>query len=283
MSATARLCERYLASHPADAARTLEGVAERPLARFLARLPTGSAAPALGRMQPARAAACLARMTPGTGASLVVALPLPQRLGILRRVPGQALERILGGLEGDVGEQTRRLLRFPEDSAAALMAPGTMTVAAHASAGEARRLVRAARDDPGRHLYVLDEEQHLVGVLSLHALLRAPRDEPVRALAETGVPRLPAHLSQRRLLEESHWDEHDSLPLVDDDGVFLGAVDHRGLARARAALAAAPPGDDPVDTVLALGELFWAGLSGVMDGMTDAARGARAREGRRRA
>jgi len=160
------------------------------------------------------------------------------------------------------------------------MVPTVMTVAGHMSAADARRLVRAARDDPGRHLYVLDDAQHLIGVLSLHALLRAPGDETVRALAETGIPRLPAHLGQRRLLEEPQWGEHESLPVVDDDGVFLGAVDHRGLARARAALAAAPSDDDPLGAVLALGELFWVGLSGVMDGMTGAP--GRARPGGRR-
>ena len=126
--------------------------------------------------------------------------------------------------------------------------------------GEALQRIRRTRRDAAGTFFVLDRQHRVTGITELHTLMRSPKDQPVSESARTQVPRVLAGTLQADLVDHPVWAEENSVAVVDEDGVFLGAVDHRAVARARGRLLH----ERAYDT----GELYWMGLSGVLDGFS---------------
>lgn len=268
MTIAEQLCEAFVAQHPVEAVRALETLPEKELARFLSKLTPEVAARAIERMTPPVAAACLGSMTPGIAAIIAAAMALELRVAALRQMAQRQRMSIIERLEGIVAEQSRRLLELGEGTIGDLMEPASLILSDDISAHEARSRVRSTTaqvDDP---IFVVDRSQRLVGALGMHVLLKARRDDKVSSLVHREVPRLSAADSRELLFTSPLWYEFDVLAVVDSDDVLLGILPHHVLHRARQAASAEPAGKGAVDTMLALGELYWLGLSGVMAGMS---------------
>ena len=271
MALRERLCETFLAEHPIEAVRALETMPVKELGRFLSRFPPGVAAHALERMTSPVAAACLAHMTPGVAASIAAEMALELRVAALRLMPQRRREILLGSLSGLAAEQSIRLLDLSKGTIGDLMEPAGLVLSDDLSAHEARHRVRASKEELYDPIFVVDRTQRLVGLLGMHALLKARRDDQVGTLMHRDVPRLNAADSRDLLFTSPLWYEFDVLAVVDSDNVLLGVLPHHVLHRARREAQAEEHGGGFIDTMLALGELYWLGLSGVMSGMSSVA------------
>ncbi len=74
------------------------------------------------------------------------------------------------------------------------------------------------------YLYVLDEDDRLVGAMSLRELLNAPEDELVSEYMETDLVTLNANADPEVAAREMSDLDFPALPVVDDDGVLVGIL-----------------------------------------------------------
>jgi magnesium transporter len=267
MKALNALSESFLESHPVDAALALEDVEQKSLARFFAGLAPEAAGKVFEHLDPEVGAGCLGLMTPRAAASIVEKLSAHACVVILRLMSERRRERILSTLDDSVAEQTRRMLRFSGESAAALMDTDVLTLQEDMRTDEAMRRIRRSRLQFEGELYVLDRKHKLVGVTTLHVLIKAPPDRPVSESVNPECARVLGDTPQRDLVLHPIWVEHNSVAVVDDDGVLLGVVDHRTVAKAGERLRTENRNDGGLDAALALGELYWVGLTGMLDGL----------------
>lgn len=267
MKALNALSESFLESHPAEAALALEHVELKSLARFFAPLTPEAAAKVFEHFDPEVGAGCLGLMTPRAAASIVEKLSAHACVVLLRLMSERRRERVMTTLDGSIAEQTRRLLRFSSGSAAALMDTDVLTLQEDMRTDEAMRRIRRSRLQFQGELYVLDRRHKLVGVTTLHVLLKAPPDQLVSESVNPDCARVLGNTAQRDLVLHPIWVEHNSVAVVDDDGVLLGVVDHRTVARAGERLRSEVRNDGGLDAALALGELYWVGLTGMLDGL----------------
>ena len=267
MKALNALSESFLESHPVDAALALEDVEQKSLARFFAGLAPEAAGKVFEHLDPEVGASCLGLMTPRAAASIVEKLSAHACVVILRLMSERRRERILSTLDDSVAEQTRRMLRFSGESAAALMDTDVLTLQEDMRTDEAMRRIRRSRLQFEGELYVLDRKHKLVGVTTLHVLIKAPPDRPVSESVNPECARVLGDTPQRDLVLHPIWVEHNSVAVVDDDGVLLGVVDHRTVAKAGERLRTENRNDGGLDAALALGELYWVGLTGMLDGL----------------
>lgn len=267
MKALNALSESFLRTHPAEAAVALEDVDEKALARFFARLDSEAAAKVFEQLDPEVAAECLCRMTPRAAASIAGGLSAQARMVTLRLMPERRRERLLSALDESIAEHTRRMLHFADESVAALMNTDVLTLQEDMRTDEAMRRIRRSRLRSEGELYVLDRKHGLVGITSLHALLKAPPAQLVSESADTDCARILASTSQRDLVLHPLWVEYNSVAVVDNDGVLLGAIDHRTLVRAGEGTRSGARDDGGLEAALALGELYWVGLTGMLDGL----------------
>lgn len=276
MSLETRLASAFLEEHPREAALALERMPASERAAVLRALPA-EASPALGEMVASSAAESVAMLEPEEAGPALDGLAPDVAIAILRRMSAETAHRLVEGLPNAKQEAIRRLLRYPEGTAGAVMDPMVLAIPEDISVGEAR--VRLRREAPGLlyYLFVVDRQGLLTGVLDISELMRARARDPIGSVMHAPVEHVQAWTPAASVRAHPAWRSFHALPVTDETGRFAGAIRYQTLRRleheAGAGGAAAPRGI----TVGALGELFQLGLAGLVDGVAAAASPAAAR------
>lgn len=266
MQASELLSATFLAAHPEDAARVLERLSPAEQARLLGRSPATVGAQVLQRFPPTVAAACLMAMAAPAAGAILEVLPLDLKVNVIRPLGEPERTRLLATVEPTAAEPLLRLLRYPEGSAGALMDPYVLTLPEDISVAESLRRAKASRHGLLYYLYVIDRQQRLVGVTTLRQLMRARVSEPLARVMEREVCCINANARSEEVAKSPHWRAFHALPVVDDKGFFLGVIRYETLQRLQDEVQQADHEGSAMDTILALGELYWIGLSGMLRG-----------------
>jgi magnesium transporter len=254
----------FLEDHPADAARVLERLAPQETASCLSEIPAPVAANVLRRVAPAHAAECLTHLFAERFALIVTALPLDLTANLLRRLDTESRDRLLAQAPSEVSTLLQRLLRYPAGSAGGLMDPKVMMLPADITAGEALTRVRRAPRHTLYYLYVVDRNHRLAGVLNLRELMLAEPRASLASAMRRQVFTISASAGRAAILAHPGWREVHALPVVDMQGVLLGALRYETLRQLEAPSDAPTATVDALSAVLTLGELCWVGLVGVL-------------------
>jgi magnesium transporter len=164
----------------------------------------------------------------------------------------------------------RLRLRYSERAIGAFVDTEIVTLTPDLRVSDALRLLRRAGRRSGHTLYVLDERRHLAGVLDLADLVAA-RD---RALIQ-GVMRPPGIvLNARAALHtvSSHfaWLTHESLPVINRDGVFQGVLERSQVTEEETQLPVEVAEVSELQTTRgALADIFWMGVGAFLATDTD--------------
>jgi magnesium transporter len=270
MTTSLALCRAFLDAQPTDAARFIERLPPAEAATLLAELPPAVSAIALDRMTPSAAAACLAGMSPAAAAPLVGALRIDLAAALLRRVAAAEQAALLEGLPPDTAGVLRTLLRHPEGTAGALLDPQAVTVAADVTAADATAQLRRSPQHMLYYVYVVDRAGRLVGVVDVPELLLARPRDLMDGIMHRQVACLRAEVGPSAILAHPGWRRYHALPVVDRDQRLLGAVRYQTFRRLEDEARNRSHGTDAVATAFALGELYWLGLSGLLDAVASA-------------
>lgn len=157
------------------------------------------------------AAAVLGSMSPDDAADLIGALPQERRAPILARLPAPRQAKV------------RSLLAYNPSTAGGLMTPDYVAVDQNSPV---EQVVEHVTQAPTTVLavYLTDAENHLVGSISLHALLRAPRGARVGDAVESIPVRLRVNAdftSVALLMADYNLTE---APVVDEADRLVGVI-----------------------------------------------------------
>lgn len=268
------LCRTFIDTHHSDAARVLEQLPGADVAALLAAMPATIAARALGAMVPTIGSQCLERLAPDSAAAALAELPAPYAAVLLRRLEPGRTSTILAAMPEDEARLLGTILDYPPDSAGSMMDSRVFAAAERLQVGEALAALRRPAPQPPDDVFVVDDEHRLVGVVRLRDLLSARRHEPLTGVMDRAVSRLPATAPRAAILTHPGWRRFHTLPVVDGAHRLVGAITHATVhAIFEEDALGRPSRADAVTTVFALGELYWLGLSGVLDGVASAVRG----------
>jgi magnesium transporter len=274
------LAEAFADVHPAGAARVVEQASEQVAAELLAALDSAVAARVIADMAPIAAARALEALPEDHAAEIVRALPLDLAAALVRRVPEEARPRLVAAA-GDErrGRALAELLHHPPDSAGALMDPLVLAVPAGITAGEALGRVRRAPETAMYYLYVIGDENRLVGVVNQRELMLASPVEPLTTLMRARPDSVSANATREAIAAHPGWQRVHALPVVDKNERFLGAIRYETIRRIESELGQSARVADPRVTAEALGELYGLGLAGLAELASSAVRGSGARRG----
>lgn len=214
------------ALHPADLAAILDQLAPRDRAGVLATLDDEAIADAIEEMDPEgqvdvledlareRAADILEEMSPDDAADLVADLSHDSR------------HEILALMERDEADEVRELLGYPEDSAGGIMTTEFVAIPESLTAAETIDRLRELEPEAETiyYVYVTDDDERLVGVLSLRDLIVARPDtvvsgfmirEPIAVAVDTTQDEVAEVVAHYNLL---------AVPVVSPDGRLEGIV-----------------------------------------------------------
>jgi Mg/Co/Ni transporter MgtE len=194
---------------------------------------TGMQASILERLDVERASDILEAMKPDEAADL------------LADMPKERAQLLLQKMEEDEAEDVEELLAYREDTAGGLMTTGYVAVLHTLTAAQAIDRLRELEPDAESvyYVYVIDEEEHLLGVLSLRDLIVAKPDTRIRDFMIEKVMSVPVDASIRdvgaviakyNLLAVPVVDQHNRIQgIVTVDDVMDRVLPPRVAARRR--------------------------------------------------
>jgi len=270
MTLLAEITGQFLTTHPLESARTLEAMPEDAMTAALAAADPVTTAPALRHLTLINLVRVLTSMREDRAKSLFAALPLDTQLVVLHHLDESQRAAFMDAMDANQARMAKRLLRYPEGSAATMMDPWSFTVTDDMSTGQAMELAVRHANHVRFYVYVVDRNHRLAGVLTLRELMQSNRQSTIASLMRRDVTRISATASRNEVLSHPQWQSFHGMPVVDDDGVFLGVIRYETWRRESAK--GADPATNPAwQTLFALGELYWVGLTEAMLGAGTAA------------
>ena len=117
-------------------------------------------------------------------AEVLARLQIDDRLLLMQHVPDDRREEIQNRLPRDKRDELKHAELYPPDSAGRSMNTNFLALDRKMSAQEAIDSIRAQGDSKETvlYLYVVDEEQRLLGVVPIRRLVAAPPSTPVNDL-----------------------------------------------------------------------------------------------------
>jgi magnesium transporter len=154
------------------------------------------------------------------------------RVDLLKRLEEEVVESLLPLVAKAEREDIRKLMSYPEHTVGSVMTTDYATLPPDVTVDEA--VARLRRQAPAAEtiyfVYVVDSEHHLLGVVSLRALILARPSARVRDLMQTEPITVRAEQDREDVaLEVSKYDLL-AIPVVDAQNRLVGIVTHDDVA-----------------------------------------------------
>ncbi len=234
-----------------EVALVLGDLAPAVAAGLLHYLPSLSAALSLEQLSVEDAAAILIAMRPDMAASILRATPNEHRAAAVECFPARRQAVIAN------------LLIYAEDTAGALMDPQVITAFEQESV---RQVLARLQRNPAHtlyYLYVVANNQQLVGVVNMRELLGARPDVSLASVCTRHVASIAASATWQTVVGHPAWGSVHALPVVDQTGRFVGVIRYKTVRDLEQRQASDALIDSGLQTASALGELFGLGLRGL--------------------
>jgi magnesium transporter len=212
--------------HPSDIANIISQVHSEEKTAIFSSLSDKTAAEALHELEPK------------IQALLLLTVDTKKALGVLEKMPSDEVADVLGDLMPDKAEEllrlmkpkkankVRKLLSHPEETAGGLMTTEFVSIPRNISVQQTIEKMRelAPEAETIYYLYVVDEEEKLVGVLSLRDLIISPPEIFIYQIMVKDVITVIPDTNQRQVAEIISKYNLLAVPVVDPENKILGIV-----------------------------------------------------------
>ena len=224
------LDRRFLTDYPHEAALKLEELEPDEVAGSLFRQPVKVVAPVWRLVSP-QAAVRLSRSAPeGMTARLLAELPPTVAVRMLGQMSPAERDDCLAPLDPLIKGDLVSLLSFPADAVGRAMNTRVPVYRRQATAGDTLNSLRKNGMKTARSLFLVDESHRLTGKAMLQDVALAPPGTKLSALEKPVETRVLPTDPMEDVTNAFEQEKVLDVPVVDIDGVFLGAVTHDDLA-----------------------------------------------------
>jgi len=212
--------------HPSDIAQIISQLDQHHVHAVLDTLDDEAAADTLQEISPDLQLSLIRGMEPERAADILEEMEPDDAADILGDLEPERARDLLSRMETEEADDVRELLSFPDDSAGGLMTNDVVTVPPTVTAEQAIGLVRqqAAAMDNVYYVYVVDDNEVLLGVLSLRELIVADPSTPIGKVMHRELIRGRLDDSPEEVARMIAKYIHLALPIVDDLGRLRGIV-----------------------------------------------------------
>jgi magnesium transporter len=212
--------------HPADIADILEQLDVEEAGAMLGRLDTETAADTLNEVEYPLQSELLSELDPERASDLLEKLAPDDAADILADIPHEEAERLLNLMPAEEAQPIRELLRYGAETAGGIMTTEVLKLSQEATVEEALVYLRQHSEhlEMVYYLYIVDEEQHLVGVVSLRQLVTAEPTARMKDLMDTDVIKVQTTTDQEEVARIIAKYDLLGVPVVDGENHLVGLV-----------------------------------------------------------
>src|SRR3989441_2150224 len=153
-------------------------------------------------------------------------LPPDDATDLIQETPEEERPGLLALLDDSARREVVALLAYAEDDAGGLMSPRFARLRPDMTVDEAIAYLRrqAEQVETIHYAYVLDSEQHLLGIVPLRRLMSAQKDQSVRDIMRTDFLSASEEMDQEALAKLFSQEHLLAVPIVDKEGRMKGIV-----------------------------------------------------------
>ena len=211
---------------PADIADILEQLDVEDAGAVLDRLDAETAADTLNEVQYPLQSELLSELDPERASDLLEMLPPDDAADILAEMLPTDAERLLSLMPAEESRSIRELLRYAGETAGGIMTNEVLALTENATVEDALTYLRQHSEhlEMVYYLYILDEERHLVGVVSLRQLVTAEPMAHMYDLMDHDVIKVQSDTDQEEVARIISKYDLLGIPVVDAENHLVGLV-----------------------------------------------------------
>ncbi len=212
--------------HPADVADILEELDPQQRANVFKHLDDAQATEVISEMEDEYQADFIEDLDEKRAAGLLGNMDPDDAADIVRDLPYEKAETLLRLMGVEDATEIRQLLGYKDGTAGGMMTTQFVTVHEDTTVGETVEVLRELPEDhPTVHyVYVLDEYDKFVGVLSLRTLVLNNSEKPVSEIMFRDVISATPDEIEEDVAADIFKYELPAMPVVDENGSILGIV-----------------------------------------------------------
>ena len=212
--------------HPADLAEIISEVSQRERTAIFGSLDVDTAAEALHELEPSVQADIIDDMSKERASDILERMPPDEAADVLGDLPEAKAQELINLMEKEEAQDVQELLEHEEDTAGGLMTTEYLAFHSDMTVEDAIKELRLEAPDVETiyYLYLVDDEDRLVGVLSLKNLILAKPGARLRDIMKTPVKTLPLDAGQEDVAEFISKYNLLAAPVVDESNVMRGIV-----------------------------------------------------------
>jgi len=220
-----RLTEFLTEVHPADLAPVLRALPLEQQITVFRVLPSDRAGEVLSEVDDQTLIDLVRSLDDVEVSRILDEMPPDHAAEVVEELPAEHAEKLLDLMTDERSEEVQELLEYREDTAGRLMSPNVVAVNEAKTVGEAIDQIRkSATEGRSFELYVVDDHNHLVGVVPLRRLLTALPNTPVWAIRDAEVVSVAADTDQEEVARLVAKYDLVSIPVVDRSNRLLGTI-----------------------------------------------------------
>ncbi len=212
--------------HPADLAEIISEVSQKERTALFGSLDVETAAEALHELEPSVQADIIDDMSKEKASDILEQMPPDEAADVLGDLPEKKAQELINLMEKEEAEEVQELLEHEEDTAGGLMTTEYLSFLPDMTVDEAIKELRLEAPDVETiyYLYIVDDKERLVGVLSLKNLILAKPQSQLQEIMKAPVKTLPLDAEEKDVAEFISKYNLLAAPVVNEEGVMRGIV-----------------------------------------------------------
>lgn len=153
-------------------------------------------------------------------------LAFDDKIDFVEEMPANVVTKILAVTSKQERKLVNQFLNYPDNSAGSLMTLEFVELKENMTVAQSLEHIRRIGSEMETiyTIYVIDNERHLVGVLSLRELVIAPEDQLIGEMATRNVVYAKTHDDQEEVAELFRKYDFIALPVVDNEERLVGII-----------------------------------------------------------
>lgn len=151
---------------------------------------------------------------------------------VLVRLPAEPRQRLMLLVDSARQRELSDLVQYPENSAGALMDPRFLPLTETLSVREVLHRIRKFKPRFTRHLYIIDAQGQLQGMVEMHRLALAEGSDPLSLLVQPVIGVVEATATREQVVKQLETHRVTDLPIVDIAGRLIGIIHYDALMEA---------------------------------------------------
>ena len=228
MGALTRLWNLVKNFHPADISSLMDHLVFREkliLFNILFEKDKEKASDVLSEIDPEDAAQILKELPIEQISEILQVTPPDDVASIVDLLPKEMKEAILAAMEEKPSEDVKELLHYEEETAGRIMSPDFYALNQNTNVSDAITAMQLEGDvESAFYLYIVDDQNHLVGVVSLRQVMFARPNTRLEEIMARDIISVHPETDQEVVARNVADYNFVAIPVVDSENLMLGVV-----------------------------------------------------------